>query len=391
MYQQDQKNISQTITNLSKKERLLASQIHEHEIEAANIQNELARLKIDALNVEAHISSLDKRANGEKNILDKKDETISTLETEIRRRHNDIQSKMNKVDRLNRKYEQMLDGVEEEEPLGPLESTIKALQNEIHVIDDDIQNKQKQWITSQTTLLKTIDDTETTESKARHIAASLNILNQKRLRLIQNIHTNEAELKIIQSRMNTMHTDMSRLNDLIGKNTQICNDLTNNNSIKEMEATQELKELEYTSGTLELKIMEVKNDRDQHLMDILNVEKQILSWEKKIHLEKEIQTTLNSSDYANEMKGMEKEIHRMKHKLDSLKREQEKMVREMELAIHKKEDIAVKYQHAKHGDPSSKSSNEMTIAELNKRKCNLLKQKKDMEVEKCKVSIYFLI
>ena len=51
---------------------------------------------------------------------------ITKIEAEITKRHNEIEIKMNKVDCLNRKYEQMLDGVEEEEHLGPLESAIKA-------------------------------------------------------------------------------------------------------------------------------------------------------------------------------------------------------------------------------------------------------------------------
>lgn len=379
----DQKNISQTIINLTKKEKLVAARIHEQEIEAANINNELARLKIDALNTEAHASRLKDRFNEESHQLDEKDKEITKIETEIRRRHDEIQGKMNKVDRLNRKYEQMLDGVEEEEPLGPLESTINALQKEIRDMDNDIQSEQTEWITNQTTLISTIDETEKMESIKREEAAKLNILQQKRLRLIQNTHTNETSLKIVLSRINNMHTDMSRLNELIGKNTQTERELANNNFVTEMELTQELKELEQDLELLESKIMEMKKEKDQLLIDILDVEKQILAWEKKIHLEKEIQETLNSSDHAQEMKGMEKEIHKMKHRLDCLKREQEKIIREMELAIHKKEDIAVKYQYSIHGDLGS--SKEMSIADLKKRRVSLLRQKQDIEDEQQKV------
>ncbi len=364
---------------------MVSTQIHDQEIEAANIQNELARLNIDALNVEVHISSLENRLKEETNALNKKDYDISKIEIEIRRRHDEIEGKMNKLDRLNRKYEQMLDGVEEEEPLGPLESTIKALQKEIEEMDTDIKTQQSRWMTNQTKLIKLIDETENMELKKREVAATLNILQQKRLRLIQNINTNNTSVKIVGSRISNMRTDMSRLNELIGKNTQTVNDLANNNSITEMELKHELKEFEHESELLESKILEVKNEKDQILINILEVEKKILSWEKKIQLEKEIQVTLNSSDHAHEMKGMEKEIHRMKHRLDCLKKEQEKMIREMELAIHKKEDIAVKYRYSKNGDGST--SKDITIAELKKRKASLLKQKQDIDEATNKVSV----
>jgi chromosome segregation ATPase len=382
----DQKNISQTIISLTKRERAVAGMIHEKEIEIANIQNELARLQIDSLNTEAHTSRLSGRLNEETTKLDANDHSITKLETEIRRRHNDIEGKMNKVDRLNRKYEQMLDGAEDEEHLGPLENTIKRLQKSINEIENDIQTQQKEWMENQTTLIKTIDETETLESSRRQILATLNILKQKRLRLIQNIHTNDVTLKIIQSRIKGMHTDMSRLNEMIGKNTRHGMELANDNSVKEMEFTHELKELEQESNQMEKKITKVKNEKEQILIDILDVEKQILFWEKKIHLEKEIQATLNSSEDAHETKGMEKEIHRMKHRLDCMKRDQEKMLREMELAIHKKEDIAVKYQYAKHGDTNTSKSKKTTVAELKKRKTILMKQRKEIEMEKRKVS-----
>ena len=384
MHQYDQKNLSQTITNLVKKERIVTGKIHEKEIETANFQNEIARLKIDALNIEAHASRLDDKLDDEKNKLDEKDNEITKVETEIRRRHDEIEGKMNKVDRLNRKYEQMLDGVEEEEPLGPLESTIKSLQKDIDKMESDIQTQQKEWIANQTKLIKTIDVTETMESSIRQVSAKLNILKQKRLRLIQNINTNNATLKVVQSGINNMHTDMSRLNELIGKNTQREKDLANENSVKEMEFNHELKDLEQELDGIKSQICQVKNAKDEILIEILDIEKQILSWEKKIHMEKEIQQTLNSSDHVSETNGMQKEINRMRHRLDCLKREQEKMLREMELAIHKKEDIAVKYQYAKSGGTGN--SNVITIAELKKRRMTMMKQKQDMEEEKRKVS-----
>jgi len=380
--------MSQTIINFAKQEKAIIGQIHEREMEIANISNELARLKIDALNTEVHNSSLNKRLHDEMTTLDEKDSGITKIEAEITKRHNEIESKMNKVDRLNRKYEQMLDGVEEEEYLGPLESAIKALKKRIEEIECDVQQQQKEWVENQTKLLKTIGDTESLESNRRQIVATLNILKQKRLRLIQNINANDATLKVTLNRIKGMHTDMSRLNELIGKNTQAEKELANDNSVKEMELTHELGEMEQESEQVESKMVGIKNAKDQALIDILDVEKEILSWEKKIHLEKEIQSTLKSSDHVHETKGMEKEIHRMKHRIDCIKRDQEKMLREMELAIHKKEDIAVKYQYAKHGDAVKTKG--MTIAELKKRKAVLKKQTKEFEEEKRKVRHFIL-
>ena len=366
-----------------KAEKNLIGAIHEKEIETAHIQNEIARLKIDALNTEAHTLHLDAKLNEEERKLDEKDQEISKIETVIRRRHNDIGGKMNRVDQLNRRYERMLDGVEEEEPLGPLESTIKALQKNINKMQSEVQMKQKEWTENQSSLIQTIGETETLESTKREIRATLNILKQKRLRLIQQIHTNDAALKIVQVNVKGMHHDMSRLNELIGKNTQSFSQLANDMGIKEMEFKHEVEELKRSSERIDVKILDTKKAKDEFLMKIIDVEKQILFWEKKINLEKEIQTTLSSSDHANETKGMQKEISRMKYKLDCMKKDQESMLREMELAIHKKEDIAVKYQYAKNGEISNRKG--ITVAELKKKRSMLMKQKEDIQVELRKV------
>ena len=369
--------------NLKKKEREVAKRIHEIEIDTANIQNEIARLNIDGLNTEAHTSKLQERLKEEQQILDEMDIKISKIETEIRRRHNEIESKMSKVDRLNRKYEQLFDGIEEEEPSGPLESTIKALEKEIESLDNVIQNQQTNWVANQTRLIELIGNTENMESTKREVSATLTILQQKRLRLIQNINTNDAALKMVLSRVNNMHTDMSRLNELIGKNVKVQKELENDNGVKRMEFCHEVKELQEESNRIESKIQEMHKAKEDILNDIIEVEKQILIWEKKIQLEKETQETLKSSENAHEAKGMEKEIHRMQQTLEGLKRDQEKLIREMELAIHKKEDIAVKYQYAKFGN--FRDSNEITIAELRKKKRVLMKEKSENEKEMKKV------
>lgn len=389
MEQHDQKNITQAIIGMVKQEKATSAMTNEHEIEIAQIQNELARLKIDALNTETHTNRLEERLEDETSKLDEKDNHITNLESEIHRRHNEIEGKMNKVDRLNRKYEQMLDGVEEEEPLGPLESTIKSIQKSIQEMEIEAEIQQKEWVNNQSKLIKTIDETEELEETKRQIFAKFNILKQKRLRIMQQIHVNDASLKMVLSRIKSMHTDMSRLNELIGKNTQTVMELSNENAVKEMEFDSELKDLEQESTQIEGKIEATKNSKNQILTDIINVEEEILSWEKKIQLEKEIQATLNSSEEVHEAKGMQKEIHRMKHRLDCMNREQEKLIREMELAIHKKEDIAVKYQYAKSGEKGQ--SKGMTVAELKKKRISLMKQKCDIEEESTKVSCYMFL
>lgn len=77
--------------------------IHAKESEKLSVENELARLKIDAMNVEAHNMQLQQTLDSCVKDLKDKDQLIERYSMEIRQRNDAIEKKMSVVDRLNRK------------------------------------------------------------------------------------------------------------------------------------------------------------------------------------------------------------------------------------------------------------------------------------------------
>lgn len=374
LHKEEQASISQVATNTAKTEKLLIKRIHIKEIEEADVENELARLRIDTLNTKTHCSRLEKRLQVENLGLEGKDKEIALGEMTVKKSHVEIESKMNKVDRLNRTYEQLLNGVDEEEPLGPFEAKIKRLQKSIEEMNGRAIMFQGEWLRNQTLLIQVIDKVEGLQISQREKNATTTILKHKRLRLLQSSHSNTSILKVIESRIKGMHVDITRLNELIGKYSQTYDDMSNDKAIHEMEFKDEIKALDSTSHEIQIKISAVALAKEDAMKQILNVEREILVWERKIKLEKETQAALNSSEHSVEIHGMEKEIHRMKLRLETMKRTQEIMIRDMEMTIHKREDIAVKYQNSKPG--SLDGIVPITIAELKKRTVALKRQQK---------------
>lgn len=360
-----------------KEDKSLLRAIHEKEIEAENIKNELARIKIDTLNTEAHSSQLTEKLEDANEELKVKDKEIQQSANGIRRRNNEIESKMNKVGRLNRKYEKMMEGVEEEEPLGPLQGTIKRLQNNIKNEELELQQIQKVWLVDQSRLIKMIGNSNFIQEQNSELSARLNILLQKKVRVLQSIYTHESELKSIEKSTHTMHKDMARLNDFINENSTLQESILNENTIMEKEFAQEIKELEFESSQMEAKIDYVKQAKIQVQQDIFEVEKEFLHWEKKIRLEKETKNALDSSEEMKEIKGMEKEIHRMQNRMESINREEEKLIRDMEQTIYRKEDIAVKFSKKKNHNEIGKHS--MSTAEMKKKTVELRTHSKQIE------------
>merc|ERR1712151_1399573 len=112
----------------------------------------------------------------------------------------------------------------------------------------------------------------------------------------------------------------------------------------ETEFVQKLKEIEASCLDVERNIESVKQEKAQMMQDILESERQVLLWERKIALEKEMQEALDPNIGQADAAAMKKEIHRMELRLDQLKRRQEQMIIEMERAIHKRDAIALKYE-----------------------------------------------
>ena len=83
---------------------------------------------------------------------------------------------------------------------------------------------------------------------------------------------------------------------------------------------------------------------------------------------------------------MEAEIIRMKHKLELLSREQEKLVRDMEQAIYKREDIAVKYHNTKERY-NDKNKSRLTSSQLKRIIVETKDQLKKIQSETAEVNL----
>merc|ERR1711953_811251 len=118
---------------------------------------------------------------------------------------------------------------------------------------------------------------------------------------------------------------------------------------------------------IEKSIERVKTEKGDMTSDILESERQVLLWERKITLEKEMQQALDPNIGQADSAAMKKEIHRMELRLSQLKRRQEQMIMEMERAIHKRDAIALKY------EPKAKKSKQASTTANLKRQVQSLK------------------
>ena len=169
------------------------------------------------------------------------------------------------------------------------------------------------------------------------------ILEQKKMRLDNQVQSHEKEIRQLEVAKKNLDFEMNKLNDLFYKNTDLQEKLKNDNFNIENEFKQKLKELENESIRLENNISNLKEQKADVLAEIVEAERQILLWERKIQLEKEMQDHLDPSIGQTEIVAMKKEIHRMELRYEQLRKKQEEMIKDMERSMFKRETIQLKY------------------------------------------------
>jgi chromosome segregation ATPase len=342
----------------------LRAALHEQEMQLGELTNEIARVKMDILNTTQHNSKLDGTLGGIVASLRDKEEMIEKYRVEIRRRNDEIEKKQGEVDKLNRKFDQLTSGVEDEN-MGPLEATLNSLQKSINARSVECSDLQREWVKDQTTLVRLENEKSTVEAEVSKLRASETVLRQRQLRLEGQIAAHNAELRELQRGLDKMHVTMVKLNDSIAALTKDQTQLGDDNVLMEKEFIARLKVMEAEATTLETRINDTKEEKATILQRILEVEQEIMVWEKKIQLGKETHAVVAASKDGDEASAMKKEIHRMELRLDQLKRRQEQLVKEMERAIYKREDIATKFKaQGKSGPVETKARVQRAVADL---------------------------
>lgn len=337
-----QKTIEKSSANLLKQTKQTYQNIAQKEIEIEDLSNEISRVRIDNLNCVQQNDLLKKKLEELIAELKEKENEVEKFEQDIKQRHNRIDKRQLKVDKLNRIFAQLKDqGIDENS--GPMEAKKNNILKQTKELEDEIVQVQKQWISNQTDLIERQNTHMKLSEDCEELRTQKSILEQKKLRLNNQVQGHEKEIRQLEVAKKNLDFEMNKLNDLFYKNTDLQEKLKNDNFNIENEFKQKLKELENESIRLENQISNLKEQKADILAEIVEAERQILLWERKIQLEKEMQDHLDPTIGQTEIVAMRKEIHRMELRYEQLRKKQEEMIKDMERSVFKRETIQLKY------------------------------------------------
>ena len=338
-----QKTIEKSSANLLKQTKVAYENISNKEVEIENYANEISRVRLDNLNTTTQNEVLQKKLDDLIGELKEKEADVQEVEKKIKARLLKIQQKTLMVDRLNKDCANLKGSGDGDEFVGPVENLRDNIKKQIKEVDDETTNIQKDWITNQIELIKRQEEKSKFDRFNDELRTQKSVLDQKKIRINCDVEGHNKKIRDLEVAQKNQVFEMNKLNDMIYRNDERQEKLTTDNFNIEMEFKQKLKEMENESIKLENQITQLKEQKSDILIEVIEAEKQILLWERKYQLEKEMQDALDPTIGQTEIVAMKKEIHRMQLQYELFRKEQEKLIKDMERCVFKRETIQLKY------------------------------------------------
>ncbi|ORY39498.1 hypothetical protein BCR33DRAFT_719975 [Rhizoclosmatium globosum] len=361
---QNQLSIEKGSSGTRKDSTRLRNMVHEKESTIATTMNELGNVKMETLNGLERLRRMKEDMKALEKDLGIKNELIEKYEIEIRRRNDEVGKKQAEMDMLNKKYD-LLTSRSQEESMGPLEATIHNVTKLVDQKDKDCMQLQQFWMRAQNELVTTSKKSNALQEEMSDLKMRLSVLSRKKAVVNNQFETELKEIREHQRSIRGLQNDMVKINTLLSKQTQVQSVLEENNIGLEQEFRARLKTAELDSVRIETRIDELRDEKKRALQGLVEAERQLMLWEKKIQLAKETQAALDPNIGATEIREMSVEIHRMKLRYASMLKLQERMIAEMEKSVYRRESIATRTKTK--GKGSSQAMLQKDIADLTKK------------------------
>ncbi|XP_052543490.1 coiled-coil domain-containing protein 40 [Tympanuchus pallidicinctus] len=311
------------------------------ELHFSKVENDMSQVILNTTHTNCRLTVLQKTlCELEKEIKDIH-HLISCGESEISKGNLLMENKQGLIRQYNQKLEALLSQQGGQE-LGPLEIEINKLTKEIEECNSEVMMLQKYWLNLQRELLKLTREQEEQLTSLDTLKKQITIMQQKKLRTENEIQQEIKEQKDLERHMKSISNDLIKLNVLISKNNSSFTELQYGNIITENEFVRSLKAAEKESIEMQEKHSQLTEEKERLLNSLVEAEHQIMLWEKKIQLTKEMRSAVDSQRGQGEIRAMRAEIHRMQVRYGQLMKQQEKMIRDMEASVSRREAIATR-------------------------------------------------
>lgn len=354
--------------------------LRELERSLAKMENEIAKAKLESIQTTTLNEALERDIKMLNTELEDKNRIISKSESEIRQRVLMIEHKQSQIDIFNKRIENLIEkagGVE----LGPLELEEKKLSKEIEDYLAKIMELEQKWLREQNELVRLVKERQKKDVELKHCQKNFIILTTKKMRIEKQIENEQTTVRQLEKSLDNLRLQAEKVNKLIFKEIDTKTQLEKDNELTENDFIETLKRAEIDTIKMQDRLEAIKKEKEQLLEDLISTDEQIMVWEKRIQIAKEMKAAVDSENGQGEIKEMKFEIHRMKVRYAELMKQQEKLVREMESSVSRRDTIITR------GDNTNKDPKVVTQGKLQRDIIETQKRIKETSTETSKLEI----
>ncbi|XP_036250208.2 coiled-coil domain-containing protein 40 [Molothrus ater] len=355
---QDQRISSKVAKHFSQLAEKLRNRKSDLELHFYKVENDVAQIILNATNTSCRLTVHQKTLCEVDKEIKNVNEQITCQENEIAKSRILAEKKGGILCLYNKKLEMLLSQQGGQE-LGPLEIEINKLNQQIEDCNSEAVTLQKYWLSEQKELVRLTQEREEQITSLDTLQKQSIIMQQRKLRLENEIQQEIKEQKDVERHMKNMSNDLIKLNTLINKNNSSVENLQSGRIVTENEFVQSLKAAEKESMEMQERHSKLTEEKERLLNSLVEAEHQILLWEKKFQLAKEMKDATDALVEHGEIHDMKTEIRRMQVRYGQLQKQQEMLIRAMEACVSQRETItdrAEAQSKLKHGTKSDVQS-----------------------------------
>ncbi|RTG86726.1 uncharacterized protein DC041_0013022 [Schistosoma bovis] len=302
------------------------------------MENQIAKDELGVAHKKARNKQQQEKVSELEREIDNTNLLITKLEGEIHHANISVERKQGNIDILNKKLERLIRDCGGQE-IGPLDAQVNNLNKAIGLKQDEIGELEQQWLREQNELVVNINERDKLAESVTRINKQLSILTQKKLRIDNEIAIQGREKNDLKKELKHLQNDITRINTMIAKEKTTEECLDNENKLTEIDFIRSLKEKETEAANLQEKVDKALKDKEDLLSELVEVERTIMLWEKKIQLCEETKKSVDCDIGQGEMNVMRHEIHRMEIRKSSLLQQQERLIQALERSVSKRDTI----------------------------------------------------
>ncbi len=148
----------------------------------------------------------------------------------------------------------------------------KNLNKEIDDFLLKIMELEQKWLREQNELVRLIQERQRKQVEVKSENDNFVVLTTKKMRIEKNIETEQTNIRNLNKNLDHLRLQLEKLNKYIFKENNTRIELQKSLELASNDYVEKVKEAERDTIKLQTKISEIKNEKEQALLDLIEVE-----------------------------------------------------------------------------------------------------------------------